>query len=122
MSLQPDTMTSNPLKWTLNPNPNLPFVEAFTLKWRYEVHADVSIDGHWVAHREFTHRDLSDRLIGELLEDTFCTFEEALAAAESWQANRAAYSSWRHYFDPLEHREMGLRLYFVQLTRRALED
>jgi hypothetical protein len=83
-------MKSNQLQWKLNHNPNLPFVEAFTLKWRYEVHSDLSIDGHWVAHREFIHRDLSDRLIGELWEDTFCTFEEALAAAESWHAERDA--------------------------------
>jgi hypothetical protein len=66
----------------------LPHVQAFTQKWRYEVHADVSIDDRWVAHREFRHRGLSDWLIGELWEDTFQTFEQALAAAESWHIER----------------------------------
>jgi hypothetical protein len=67
------TVKGNPLKWKLNPNPNLPFVEALTQKWRYEVHADVSIDGHWAAHREFRHPALRSWLIGDLWEDTFQT-------------------------------------------------
>jgi hypothetical protein len=77
------TMKGNPLKWTMNPNPNLPFVEALTQKWRYEVHADVSIDGHWAAHREFRHPALRSWLIA-IYGKTLSRRRGSLSAEESW--------------------------------------
>jgi len=66
-------MKSNQLQWKLNPNPYDPRVEAFTEKWRYEVHESISIEDRWATHREFRHPGLNGWLIGELLEDAFYT-------------------------------------------------
>jgi hypothetical protein len=83
-------MKGNPLKWKLNPSPHFPHVEALTEKWRYRVHSDIHVDDHWVAWREFRHRGLSDCCVGELLEDTFLSFDDALAQAERWHTENDA--------------------------------
>jgi hypothetical protein len=76
-------MENSPLEWTLDPNPNRPSVEAWTLKWCYRV-LDADVDDRWVAWRQFRHPSLNGSCLGELWVDTCLTFEAALAQAERW--------------------------------------
>jgi hypothetical protein len=79
----------NALRWNLRSNgPDIAWVEAETLKWRYAVMPDLSFDDQWAAHRHFIDLRLHGEYIGEMFEDTFLSFEDALEACERWHMER----------------------------------